>query len=179
MSIFDFLKRTKYPDKHELIQEERETGGETQAIKVSLKRLRAELEMEKIKLEAERDRIRIQAEIEKARQDLEDLQGDDEDYEEDGGGRSTEDALMTMLLSKVMGGQQQPAPQITQAAPAPAPKVDLEDQQIAGVWNSLSKHHQQIAKRMNDDQLKVIIEANLPGISDASLTRAVAFVRKV
>jgi hypothetical protein len=170
MGIFDFLKRS---DKHELTQEERELGGDTKSIKSALTRRRQELEMARLELEAEKQRIHYEYEIEKAKQDLEDLQANYEEDDEGGG----EDDILKTLLATFITKQQQPAP-AAPPAPAPTPQT-LEDQQIAQVWRSLSKDHQKIAKRMNDGQLKAIINANLPGISEDSLTRAVEYVRKV
>ncbi len=175
MGIFDFL-RTKRTQ-HELTQEERNAGGETKSIKSQLAQARAELEIARLRLEAERDRIRLQAEIEEARQDLEDLTSGGE--EEGGSGGSPEDVILTTFLSTLMAKQQGTAPQITAPVIPPAPqKIDLEDQQISEVWKSLSKDHQKIARKMPDSQLKAIINANIPGISDESLGRAVAFIRR-
>jgi len=177
MGIFDFLKQPGRSRGHELDQEERDLGGEATATKTSLKKARAELEIERLKLEAERDQLKLRAQIEEARQELADIMSDDED-EEPQGGSSTEDALMTLLLSKVMGGQQPVAPI---AAPAPAPQpapTSFDDQQIEAVWRSIPKDQQKIAKKLSDNQLKAYITGSLPSISDESLERAVAFVRR-
>ena len=172
MGIFDFIKGSKSA-KHEIQDEERELGGETTAIKTSLKKARAELEIARIRLEAERDQIRLRAEIEEAKQDLADLMDNGEEEESSGG--SMEDTLMAALLARVMGGQQQPAPAI--APPAPAP-VDLEEAQFREIWDKIPKTQRTVAKKMTDDQIKAYINGSLPGISEESLNKAVAFVRR-
>lgn len=173
MGIFDFLKRSA-AEKHDLTQDERNEGGETRSIQTQLKRARADLELARLRLEAERDQIRIRAEIEEAKLDLADLMGDNEE-EDQSAGSSPEDAILTAFLGKIMAGQgQQPA--IT--APAQIQKVEVEDQQIAAIWAQIPKDQQRIAKKLSDDQLKAYINGSLPGISDSSLDRAVAFVRK-
>lgn len=173
MGLFDFLKKKEDP-RHQLEEEDRIAGGETRSIKSQLNRAKAELEIAKLRLEAERDQIRLRAEIEEARQDLEDLTGAGE--EEESGGGSPEDALLTAFLSKIMQGQQQQPAQIV-VQPQAAP-LDLEEEQFKEIWKKIPNKYKDTAKKMSDEQIKAYINGSLPGSSEDSLNRAVAFVRR-
>jgi len=176
VGFFD-LFRKKDDNQHELTELNRDIGRERQMTRAVLLNKKRELEIARLELEHERDKLKIEYETEKLRQDLDDLRGDDYDDSDGNTGGSTEDALLAMLISKMGGGahvQQQPAP------PIPAyqePKIDEE--QLKAVWRSLTKREQQIAKKMPDSQLKAIINARAPNISEGDLDAAVDFVRKV
>lgn len=177
MGLFDFWKTQP---NHLLTDEERLAGGEKRKANLELSKLKLDLEREKLALEGEKDKLRLQAEIEEYRQKLEDLQGYDDD-ENEGGGRSMEDTLVTSLLAKVLAGQQpaitpavQP-PVIVQTASAP---LEITDTQIAQLWKAQGKDTQNFIKALDDAQIVTELKERLPQLSDDAVRRALDFIHK-
>jgi len=175
MSIFDFLKPKDPRYNHVITDDERMAGATTKNSRLELAKRKAELEQAKLELEAERDRLRIEADIEILKQKLEDLQDTGEETIE---GSSTEDTLLTALLTKVLAGQQ---PQQIQQQPQTAPistNIEITDQQITDIWNAQDKATKKVIKSFTDDQIKAELRGRMPTISDGSLDRCIEFIRK-
>ncbi len=177
MGIFDFIRGGKPRDprqNHDLSDEERLFGGQKRGIQLEIAKLKSDLEKEKLKLEAERDRIRIQAEIEEAKQDLADLQGSDEEEEQGGG---MENALMSMLAAKFLGGQQQQAVNIPQAAPQSSPALNITDGQLEAYWGGLDKRTKRYVKALDDQGIKEELLSRMPDLPDEVIQRAIRIIR--
>lgn len=134
---FSSIKRKDPRQNHEFTQEDTEAGGEATKSKAELRRLRNELEASRLRANHELEMIRIKADIEDAKQQLSDLMDDGEEQEPG----SVEDSIMTMLLTKFLGGQASaPVPlsqnQIQQVQTA-TPDGEPTDQDLRELWNRL------------------------------------------
>ena len=133
-------KKPKDPrQNHDFSSEDSEAGAEATKSKAELRRLKTELEATKMRAQHELDMLRIKADIEEAKQDLQDLTSDGEEEAPEGSG-SMEDQLMTMMIAKFLGGQQQAAPQptiIEAEQQQPAPDGEPTDQDLRELWNKL------------------------------------------
>jgi len=96
------------------------------------------------------------------------------------------DQMLMLLMMKAMGGN---VPTMAPATSAQAPiqpqvqqvqasSLELSDEQLREYWDSLNVFKKRAAKKMNDEQIAVLLKNQMPGIGDDTIVRALKIVRE-
>jgi hypothetical protein len=171
MGFWNIFKRKEKDNRtnHDFNEEDRNLSLEIRKQKAELKRLELERESELRKLEFEKRKIQLQEEIDE-------LKGEDfEDYEEEG---SSSDAMLMMLLSKVLGNSPQTTAE-THTSPlnnSQVSAVDFSEEQIKEIWEKLPNSYKKYAKGLTEESLRNLIKTQIPTASNKSIDIAIKVV---
>lgn len=144
IGLFDIFKRKDPRCNHDMNDEDRENSANTRKLKLELKRAQHDHDLALENLRFEQKRLELQQSIQELRDDIEDYNGD---YDEPGE-QSTEDKLLTTLLTSILA-KNQPGATIT-AAPEDLTPADGEpsDQELRRLWKKLPANYQAQAKEL-------------------------------
>jgi hypothetical protein len=160
MGILDIFKKRDPRNNHDFSLDERQLAAERTNTKFQLTKRKAELEIQQ---------------LERVRQDLEELRGDD--YEEQQGS-NPEDTILATLLTKVLAGSSTQAVHAAPIITTPTAPTYTDDQ-ILDLWNSQDKKTQKMILAMPNNQIARIIKERLPSITDQEITHAIGLIRSV
>lgn len=167
MGIFDIFKKKKAESADDV--ELKEFRAAQNREKTELARARLQLDMQRAKLDSERQKIEMEIQIERARQELADLRGDDDDdeYEDDG---DNPESMLMQVLGKVMEAKAAPAPV------ASAPTQSNKDKLIS-FWNAATAEQKNFIKKMQDEHIRDMIVQKMPDMDAQSISEGIAYVR--
>jgi len=172
MGIFSFLKKKDPRINHDLTDEDRALGGQNRLSKLEIARRKAELDLQLQELRAENERIKVEIQIEQAKQQLDELRGDDSDDIDDNTGTSFEDTLLATIAAKIMGGSQ-----VQNTTPI-QPQQQVTDTQILDYWYNLDNGIKKYILSLSDQEIAEELRMRIPNISQESINRAIQLIRK-
>lgn len=167
---------------HNLRDEEtRALAYEQRRINKELSNARQEIELAKLQQKAEIENLKLERERLRLEQELEDLRGDGEEMD----APTSEQEMQNMLLMQLAGNFLKPQQNSFSGYNAPAavtPEyqgVDLSDDTIDQLINSIPKKYAKIAIKMSDHQLSEIIKTRAgPYATEASISRIIKRFRE-
>jgi len=172
MSLFGwFRKRKGFP----FSDEDRAFSLQTRKENADIERRKRQLDLEERKLEHEKRKAELEADILEARNRISELNGTDEEEGSDG---SDTDAMLMLLLTKVLGGN---APLSASASSAPNPpvatKISMTDEQIEEILASMPKRYVKLSRDLSDETLRAMILGKMPNVDDDTIQRAITRAR--
>ena len=177
MGFWDIFQRKVKDNRinHDLDSEDRELSLKTRQAKAALREKQFELEAANLELKSELERTKLDYQLEKAKQDLEDLRGDDDTPE------NTDDSIldkmlltfMTTILTKNNTPVSVP---VTSGIVTTSPTITQE--QIQEFWSKLPKAQQKQIKKLNDLELSRAIDTYLPAtLNDKDKDKVKSFIK--
>jgi len=174
-----FRKKKRKPG-HELDDIDRMHSAETRRLKAELRQLRLEQERLRLEVQKEEWKQKIQ-ELKERVYSEEELEEEAEREELEGTALFT--GILMPILKKILkeGGDTSsinPTSVITPPSP-PTPKVyDLSDEELRKIKQRIPRKYLRIAKKMEDDELKIFIEGQLPNVTPETVNRAIQVIKE-
>lgn len=154
---------------HEFNDGDRSAAADITNQKARLKKLEMQKEHEIKMMELEARELELE-------QELADLQGDDEEFDEE----DSADALLVKLLQPILQRAHSVSPSSHAAGlPAsPSPAQTMTDDQLRKIFEDLPVHLKSAARVSSDDRIQEAILNQYPGVDQDTLERAVKIVRE-
>jgi hypothetical protein len=162
MGILNLFKR-KTEERHEFNETDRELSLEKRKVNAQLKKTQQEIEIAKAKLQ-----------LQELKDELYDY-SDSEEEEEEPEKFNAESILITALLPLLTGQKQTSTPENN--VPISPQKIDLSDETIEQLYIQY-KPYMKLARKLKDEELKQFLLNKEPNLSDESLKKILARVRR-
>lgn len=149
IGILSIFKRKDPRINHDLNDDDRDGSANTRRLKAELRAAQHEHDMALEQLRFEQKRLQLQQSIQELRDDIEDYNSDYDDPVEGG---STEDkllsTLLTSILAKSQGQASTPAAALEITPTENTPENDPTDQELRDLWKKLPANVQIKAREM-------------------------------
>jgi len=175
MGFFGLFKKKDNRANHDFNKDDRELSLQLRQQQIEFKKQKQELDLELQRLKAEREKILLESQIDEMKEKLGYFDNEEQEPE------NMTDSLIQAAILKFIGNTPQSVQPLNVAVSESHSKTinkqHLTDEQINSYIEALPRHYFKIARKMSDEQLKVLISNQMPLLDEDSINRSVLLVK--